>query len=109
MAMKEKQRILPRIIRAGSAPAYLGMCRDEFHKTVRPYVREFPIGIQGVGFDRYELDDWADAYIAMHSTDKRPRVVVQPPAEKPNTSTTYNGLTFKETLELVAPKKRKKA
>jgi len=34
----------PRVIRAGAAPAYLGMCRDEFNKTVRPYVREFRIG-----------------------------------------------------------------
>lgn len=53
----------PRILRANAAPAYLGMCRTEFNKTVRPYVREFQIGIQGVGFDREELDAWVDAYI----------------------------------------------
>lgn len=53
----------PRVIRAGAAPAYLGMCRDEFNKTVRPYVREFRIGRQGIGFDREELDAWADDYI----------------------------------------------
>ena len=34
--------ILPRFIRAGEAYGYLGMCRDEFNKTVRPNVREFP-------------------------------------------------------------------
>lgn len=34
----------PRILRASAAPAYLGMCRTEFNKTVRPYVREFRIG-----------------------------------------------------------------
>lgn len=50
------------------------MCRDVFNKTVRPYVREFPIGKQGIGFDRLELDQWADAYIAAHSTDKKTRV-----------------------------------
>lgn len=50
------------------------MCRDEFNKTVRPNVREFPIGKQGIGFDRLELDRWADAYIAACSTDKRTKV-----------------------------------
>jgi hypothetical protein len=39
------------------------MCRTEFNKTVRPNVREFRIGVQGIGFDRQELDAWADAYI----------------------------------------------
>ncbi|MEQ4314711.1 hypothetical protein ABNM01_15485 [Pseudomonas syringae] len=63
--------IQPRILRANQAHHYLGMCRDEFNKTVRPNVREFPIGKQGVGFDRLELDAWADAYIAANSVDKR--------------------------------------
>jgi hypothetical protein len=52
------------------APGYLGMCRDEFNKTVRPNVREFPIGKQGVAFDRIELDEWADAYIESKSIEK---------------------------------------
>ncbi|MDD2056556.1 hypothetical protein NPS58_03735 [Pseudomonas putida] len=56
-------RILPRILRAGEAPKYLGMCRAEFNKTVRPYVSEFPIGERGVGFDREELDAWMNDYI----------------------------------------------
>lgn len=63
----------PRILRAKHAPSYLGMCRAEFDKTVRPHVSEFPIGKQGVGFDRLELDAWADAYIAAHSNDKKTR------------------------------------
>ncbi len=62
--------ILPRFIRAGEAYGYLGMCRDEFNKTVRPHVREFPIGKQGVGFDRLELDAWADAYVESKSIEK---------------------------------------
>lgn len=66
-----KLTIQPRFLRAHQAPGYLGMCRDVFNKTVRPYVREFPIGKQGVGFDRIELDQWADAYIAAHSIPKR--------------------------------------
>ncbi|MCQ3014739.1 hypothetical protein NLO83_03835 [Pseudomonas tremae] len=62
--------ILPRFIRAGDAYGYLGMCRDEFNKTVRPNVREFPIGKQGVGFDRLELDAWADAYVESKAIEK---------------------------------------
>ncbi|MDD1966127.1 hypothetical protein NPS29_12430 [Pseudomonas putida] len=62
--------IQPRFIRFGDAPGYLGMCRDEFNKTVRPQVREFPIGKQGVAFDRHELDEWADAYIAARAIEK---------------------------------------
>jgi len=46
------------------------MCREVFNKTVRPYVHEFPIGEQGIGFDRIELDQWADAYIVTHSISK---------------------------------------
>ncbi|WP_434557997.1 hypothetical protein [Pseudomonas sp. Z4-20] len=65
-----KLLVQPRILRFLQAPAYLGMCRDEFNKTVRPNVREFPIGKQGVGFDRLELDAWADAYIAANTIDK---------------------------------------
>ncbi|MFC0667075.1 hypothetical protein ACFSKY_22740 [Azotobacter chroococcum] len=65
-----RQAIAPRFIRAVDAPAYLGMCRDEFNKTVRPSVREFPIGQRGVGFDREELDDWADAYVERAAIDK---------------------------------------
>ncbi|MFF7108942.1 hypothetical protein [Pseudomonas sichuanensis] len=62
--------LLPRIIRAGEAPGYLGMCKDEFKNTVRPHVREFPIGKQGVGFDRLELDAWVDAYIEAMAVEK---------------------------------------
>ncbi|WP_433771774.1 hypothetical protein [Pseudomonas putida] len=64
-------RITPRFIRFMDAPGYLGMCRAEFNKTVRPNVREFPIGKQGVAFDRIELDEWADAYVDSTSIDKR--------------------------------------
>jgi len=62
--------ILPRFIRAGDAYGYLGMCRDEFNKTVRPYVSEFPIGKQGVGFVRVELDQWADNYVESMAIEK---------------------------------------
>ncbi|WP_407310356.1 helix-turn-helix transcriptional regulator [Pseudomonas sp. nanlin1] len=61
---------LPRFIRARDAANYLGMCRAEFEKTVRPHVREFPIGERGVGFDRLDLDEWATAYVEAKAIDK---------------------------------------
>lgn len=106
--MSKEHQILPRILRCRAAPSYLGMCKDEFNKTVRPYVREFRIGVQGVGFDRYELDDWVDAYVVKHSIGNKPRFVAESSPRQAHESSTYQGLTFEETLELVAPKKRKK-
>jgi hypothetical protein len=47
------------------------MCRDEFNKTVRPYVGEFPIGMRGIGFDREELDVWADEYAVINAIEKK--------------------------------------
>ncbi|MDF3136650.1 hypothetical protein [Pseudomonas extremaustralis] len=69
-ALPTKETV-PRFLRASTAPAYLGMCREEFNKTVRPNVRELPIGKQGVAFDRHELDQWADAYIERMAIEKQ--------------------------------------
>ena len=52
----------PRILRFRDAPGYLGMDRNRFNAQVRPYLTEFPIGKQGIGFDRLELDAWVDDY-----------------------------------------------
>lgn len=52
----------PRFIRCRDAPAYLGMDRDRFNGEVRPNLTEIPIGVQGVAFDRLDLDAWADDY-----------------------------------------------
>jgi hypothetical protein len=61
--------ILPRYIRHRDAPAYLGMCRDEFDSTVRPFLTEIPVGARGVAFDRLDLDAWATHH---KSTKGRP-------------------------------------
>ena len=50
----------PRIIRLRDAPAYLGMDRNRFNAEVRPILTEIPIGVQGIGFDRLELDAWVE-------------------------------------------------
>lgn len=54
--------IAPRIIRFRNAPRYLGMDRNRFNAEVRPFLTEVPIGKQGVGFDRLELDAWFEDY-----------------------------------------------
>jgi hypothetical protein len=62
---------LPRIVRFRDAPAYLGMDRNRFNAEVRPYLTELPIGSQGIGFDRLELDAWVDDYIARNGRPAR--------------------------------------
>ena len=64
-------RLLPRIIRFRDAPHYLGMDRNRFNSEVRPYLTELPIGAQGIGFDRLELDAWMDDYIACNGRPAR--------------------------------------
>jgi len=54
--------IQPRLIRLRDAAAYLGMDKNRFNVEVRPYVTEIPVGSQGVGFDRLDLDEWFDEY-----------------------------------------------
>src|SRR5262245_14591877 len=54
--------VTPRIVRFRDAPAYLGMDRGLFNAEVRPQLIEIPIGIQGIGFDRLELDAWMEDY-----------------------------------------------
>ena len=53
---------MPRVIRFRDAPRYLGMDRNRFNAEVRPYLTEVPIGTQGIGFDRLELDAWFEDY-----------------------------------------------
>jgi len=52
--------LVPRIIRLRDAPAHLGMDRNRFNAEVRPFLTEIPIGVQGIGFDRLELNAWVE-------------------------------------------------
>lgn len=54
--------VQPRVIRFRDAPFYLGMDRNRFNAEVRPRLTEVPIGTQGIGFDRLELDAWFEDY-----------------------------------------------
>ena len=58
----EHSPILPRFIRLKDAPLYLGFDRNRFNADVRPYLPEIRIGVQGIAFDRLDLDAFADHY-----------------------------------------------
>jgi hypothetical protein len=62
----ESPTLLPRFIRVKFAPRYLGMDKNRFNDEVRPYLTEIPIGVQGIAFDRLELDAWAAQYKARY-------------------------------------------
>lgn len=62
MLSNSKVIILPRVIRLRDAPAYLGMDKNRFNAEVRPHLTDIPIGKQGIGFDRLDLDAWLDNY-----------------------------------------------
>ena len=66
-------RLLPRIVRFRDAPRYLGMDRNRFNAEVRPHLTEIPIGIQGIGFDRLELDAWVEDYIVPQRASRSER------------------------------------
>lgn len=55
-----KITFLPRLIRMRDAPAYLGMDKQTFNRTVRPFLNEIRIGTQGIAFDRLDLDAWVE-------------------------------------------------
>src|ERR1700730_14921240 len=72
------RRVAPRFIRFRDAPRYLRMGRHRFNREVRPALTHLPIGVQGVAFDRLDLDRWADEYksrnghLAAQSERKKP-------------------------------------
>jgi len=55
--------LIPRLIRLRDAPTYVGMDRHRFNNDVRPNLVEIPMGVQGIAFDRLDLDAWVDDYI----------------------------------------------
>ena len=55
-------KIPPKVIRLRDAPAYLGMDKNRFNREVRPTLAVIPIGIQGIGFERLDLDAWMEDY-----------------------------------------------
>jgi predicted DNA-binding transcriptional regulator AlpA len=64
--------IMPRLMRMRDAPAYLGMDKNRFNSSVRPYLTEIPLGKQVIAFDRLEIDAWVDHYIGCYGRPGQP-------------------------------------
>jgi predicted DNA-binding transcriptional regulator AlpA len=75
-------RLLPRIIRFRDAPRYVGMDRNCFNSEVRPHLTEIPVGKQGVGFDRLELDAWVDDYKTRNGRPSRTKGAISSDANE---------------------------
>ncbi len=109
-------QIPPRIIRFRDAPRYLGMDRNRFNAEVRPHLTELPIGRQGIGFDRLELDAWVDDYKSRNGRPARKGVnswdASKSPASScgPESSTSTSGSSagaFARALAQVGSRKLK--
>ena len=109
--------IAPRIIRFRDAPRYLGMDRNRFNAEVRPHITEVPIGKQGVGFDRLELDAWFEDYKSRNGRPARKGANTWDAREypaslsAPGSGTSTSALAdgeFAKALALIASKKRNK-
>ncbi len=107
---------MPRFIRLRDAPDYLGMDRNRFNAEVRPFLTEIPIGIQGIAFDRLELDVWADNYVACNGRPAQKGVSVwdarqyQASNGEVGSGTSTNasaGGEFAKALEQLTSKRRK--
>ena len=72
--MSARPRPLPRLLRFRDAPGYLGMDRNRFNREVRPHLTEVRIGVQGIAFDRLELDAWADDYKSRNGRPSAERI-----------------------------------
>ena len=66
-----KAILLPRLLRLRDAPFYSGMDKNRFNRELRPKLTEIAIGIQGIAFDRLELDAVVEDYI---NRNRRPIV-----------------------------------
>ena len=112
----DRPSFAPRIVRFRDAPAYLGMDRNRFNSEVRPHLTEIPIGIQGIGFDRLELDAWVDDYKSRNGRPTRKGVKSWDASEYPASSSgPVSGMStnasaggeFAKALEQLTSKKRK--
>jgi hypothetical protein len=111
----DSAKLQPRVIRFRDAPYYLGMDRNRFNAEVRPYLTEIPIGKQGVGFDRLELDAWLDEYVARNGRPAQKGVQQWDANGYPASSSgagfgtstsTFKGGEFARALDQLASRKR---
>ena len=67
-----------RLVRVRDAPGYLGMDENRFNAEVRPHMTEIPIGKQGIGFDRLDLDAWVEDYKSRNGRPGKRKGVSKP-------------------------------
>jgi hypothetical protein len=60
--MSKNEYLLLRLIRFRDVSCYLGMDRHSFNQEAGLFLIEIPIVIQGIAFDRLDLDRWVDYY-----------------------------------------------
>ena len=113
--VRRQHAFAPRIIRHRDAPLYVGMDRNRFDAEVRPHLTEIPIGSQGIGFDRLELDAWVDDYIArngrpgakgVNTWDARKYPASSSEAGSGMSTNRSSGGEFAKALEQLTSKKR---
>lgn len=115
--MKLSVVIIPRFIRLRDAPLYLGMDKNRFNAEVRPFVQPIPVGLQGIAFDRIDLDAWADDYKQRRGRPPTMRSKTTWDAKEHQGSIIeklsgistkrYTDADFVKALELVSSKKQK--
>ena len=113
---KKSTNIIPRIIRIRDASFYVGMDKNRFNAEVRPFLTEMKIGVQGIAFDRIELDAWVDDFksrVGKTPTQKLEKTTCQKDHRVSQKGTTSGTSTksskekdFTKALEQVTSKKR---
>lgn len=99
--------IQPRFIRLVDAAGYLGMDKNRFNAEVRPVLTEIPMGVQGIAFDRHDLDNWADDYKANKGRPCRKKPPVLLKEAQPGSSIRKSAVSdFTKALDAVKKQKR---
>jgi hypothetical protein len=70
-------KIEPRVIRAGQAPAYLGMSAPHFNTHVRPFLVEVKDAAKMISFDRLDLDAWWEQHKQANGKPAQEKVLWQ--------------------------------
>ncbi len=107
--------MLPRLIRLRDAPGYLGMDIHRFNEEVRPFLVEIPIGIQGIAFDRLDLDAWVEHHKTCNGRPAVRRKIWDVNAHQASTTVTgsgtlikrYSDAEFAKVQKQIASKKQK--
>lgn len=107
--------VVPGVIRISDAPRYLGMNKNIFRKEVSPFLTKFPIGSNGIGIDRAELDLWI-AYMKVtkgvrkaippwETKEERHTPTISPTRASPHYSHSQGIVEFQKMIKKITSKK----